>query len=110
MNCAIGGEVNPLVAISEVGGAGEGREIKGVGRPECWGIDCMCPGAGILKPFGCWTGWPFVIGARWGGFFGFFRTIGSAAFGRRITCGGPPLGVRPGVRSAGEALILTAAE
>ena len=47
------------------------------------------------------------VGLPWGRglFFGFGLTIGSAGLGRRIFNGGPPLGVRPGVRSAGEALM-----
>ncbi len=38
-------------------------------------------------------------------FLGLGLTMGSAGLGRRITGGGPPLGIQPGVRSAGEALI-----
>lgn len=58
---------------------------------------------------------PFGAGGRCGRFFlSFGRTMGSAIFGRRIRGWRPPLGVRPGVcpgvRSAGEALILAMKE
>ena len=88
----------------------KGPEAAYVGRFGCcdntWGwLD-----NGALRPFDCRLGTPFVAGVRCAcdGFRGFGRTRGSTFFGRRIIGATPPLGVRPGVASAGEALIVTA--
>ena len=107
----MGGALNPLLMFSEFEVGWKDLEAEGVGRFGSCGNAWGCPDVGALRPFGCRLGTPFAVGARCtcGGFRGFGRTRGSTFFGRRIIGATPPLGVRPGVPSAGEALILTVA-
>lgn len=106
----MGGALNPLLMFSEFEVGWKGPEAPWGGRFGCCGSTWGCPDVGALRPFDCRLGTPFVAGARCscGGFRGFGRTRGSTFFGRRIIGATPPLGVRPCVPSAGEALILTA--
>ena len=96
-------------------GAGGGRENAGVGLPGCWGTTCIGPGPGALTPFACRVEGAVDLADCWGRSFCLTlgRTMGSAC-GLRLIGPSPPLGVwpgvRPGVRSAGEALMAEVAE
>lgn len=107
-----GRDVKLLVVFSELFiGAGGGRENAGFGLPECWGIACVCPGPGALTPFACrLEGAVDLVDCCGRGFcLALGRTMGSAC-GLRFIGPSTPLGVcpgvRPGVRSAGEALMI----
>ena len=96
-------------------GAGGGREKAGVGLPECWGTTCVGPGPGALTPFACNAEGAFEPADCCGRglCLAFGRTMGSAC-GLRFMGPSTPLGVcpgvRPGVRSAGEALMAKVVE